>query len=1051
MVTPFPESSSQSDDRSISLFTNNHATILLIDPETGTIEDANPAACAFYGYPHDVLVRMNIADISILTREEIFAEMERAKREQRTHFTFRHRLADGRIRDVDVYSGPIQFQDKCLLYAIIHDTTAQKEAERALQQRQQALQQANAELEQRVTQRTADLELAQFALDHAADSILWLRPDGCIAYANHAASRSLGYSRDELLTRTIYDIDANMDSTEWQQLWLELKQCGHIVLERYQRCRNKNILPVEVTVTYMAVAATEYACAFVRDISERQRTESIMQQYALHLKEMNQELEKRVSARTTEVLQNRKLLQALIDYSPTAIFVNDLEGQYLLINQGGAAVMGITPEQIIGKNRDQLFEHPCVLLWKKEDLQVVESQQPLVVEQSFPQADGLHTYLVTKFPIFDEHDQIYAIGGIMHDITELKWAEESLRKLSRAVEQSPVSVVITDIHGIIEYVNPKFTQVTGYIFEEAIGQNPRILKTDVTPPEIYPQLWDTILAGHEWQGQFYNRKKDRSCYWEEAWISPVTGVDGHISHFVAVKEDITQRKQVEAELQRSKEAAEAANRAKSTFLANMSHELRTPLNAILGFAELIARDPQLLPMHREYLHVIERSGEHLLNLINDILEMARVEAGRITLHEQDTDLHQLLSTLMQMFQLRADEKHIDLILERDPMTPRFVWLDEGKLRQVLINLLSNALKFTMEGQVLLRVAVEAPAYNHHRQDPQGTKGQPYSPRTNQQPRSIRLSFAVQDSGVGIAPHEQDAIFEAFTQASHNQSVDVVEGTGLGLTISQHFIQMMGGHIQVQSTPGEGATFAFTINAGLGSLDALSTTLSDRFVIGVQPEQPDYRILVVEDKPDNRKLLVTILSNAGLSVQGVANGQEAVEAWETWQPHVIFMDLRMPVMDGYEAIRRIKSHSRGKQTIIVALTASVFEEDRIGVMLTGCDHFMRKPFRPEDIFDVLTRYLGLRFVYATPATFSQPVAVTNQSPTFLTELLTALPTEWITTINEATSIGDIEQVEYLIAEIREQHPQLAEQLVPYVNDFRFDVLTNLFEQRLNEAI
>jgi len=463
--------------------------------------------------------------------------------------------------------------------------------------------------------------------------------------------------------------------------------------------------------------------------------------------------------------------------------------------------------------------------------------------------------------------------------------------------------------------------------------------------------------------------------------------------------------------------AEAANRAKSAFLANMSHELRTPLNAILGFSQLMDRDKGLSEQQRENLGVIGRSGEHLLALINDVLEISKIEAGQTMLNEKSFDLYRLLDGLEEMFQLRAKDKGLGLLFGRAPEVPQYVRTDEGKLRQVLMNLLSNAIKFSSEGGVSLRAG--------------GDRLSEFSPE-KKGASEVLLAFEVEDTGMGIASEELEMLFEAFAQTA--SGLRTQEGTGLGLPISQEYVQLMGGEITVNSQVGKGSIFKFSVEVVSVEAAEVRTEKPARRVVGLAHDQPRYRILVVEDRLENRLLMVNLLRPLGFEVREAENGQEGIAVWREWAPHLVWMDMRMPVMDGYEATRRIKEMEKGQETVVIALTASAFEEDRTRILSLGCDGFVRKPFREKEVFDAMAQHLGVEFVYEEEEEAVQTPSGSREALT--PEALSGLPGEWVAQLHEAASQADEEMVMSLIEQIEGEHDGLARGLRELVGEFQF---------------
>ncbi|OQX28366.1 MAG: hypothetical protein BWK80_00545 [Desulfobacteraceae bacterium IS3] len=483
------------------------------------------------------------------------------------------------------------------------------------------------------------------------------------------------------------------------------------------------------------------------------------------------------------------------------------------------------------------------------------------------------------------------------------------------------------------------------------------------------------------------------------------------------------------EIKASKEAAEAANRAKSEFLANMSHELRTPMNAILGFSQLMSRNTDLNKDQQENLRIIRRSGEHLLTLINQVLDMSKIEAGQMRLNKKNFDLYCLLDDLEDMFRLRAEDKNLQMIFERTPEVPRYVHSDEVRLRQILMNLLNNAIKFTEEGGVVLRVRGE-------QQQGAGSRGHGESLRS-----AYRLCFEVEDTGPGISSEELAYLFQAFVQTRSGRQSQ--EGTGLGLSISRKFVQLMDGEMTVASESGRGSVFRFHIQAGRADEVEIYAPPPVRRIIALAPDQPRYRILIVDDRWDNRRFLIKLLNPYGFELQEAENGKEACEIWEKWEPHLIWMDMRMPVMNGYEAVRNIKQTAKGQATAVVAVTASTFEEERNLVLSAGCDDFLRKPFRESDIFDLMQKHIGVRYIYEEVTerrdNAGKPTASGNLPD------LSALPPELLTELEEAALRADMEMIECAVEEIRSYNASAGELLTVMADEFEYGKILDLIRK------
>ncbi|WP_066384107.1 ATP-binding protein [Anabaena sp. CA = ATCC 33047] len=477
-----------------------------------------------------------------------------------------------------------------------------------------------------------------------------------------------------------------------------------------------------------------------------------------------------------------------------------------------------------------------------------------------------------------------------------------------------------------------------------------------------------------------------------------------------------------AALKFAAEQAEIANRAKSQFLAKMSHELRTPLNAILGFTQLMTRNRSLSPEDQENLDIISRSGEHLLALINDVLEMSKIEAGQLTLNESYFDLHRLIYSIREMFALKAADKGLEITINLGQEVNQYVFGDEGKLRQILINLIGNAIKFTVVGHITLRVS-----YLN-------------SSSTTTPVDQVIIVFEVEDTGPGIPPEDMDLIFEAFIQAKGGRQF--MQGTGLGLPISRQFAKLMGGDVTVRSFPGQGTTFSCQVQLTLvDKIDVLPVTQVTRRVIGLEPGQSPHRILIVEDIQENRQLMVKLLESVGFEVCAAENGLEAINLCVEWKPHLIWMDIQMPVMDGYEATKEIRAMSEGKDIKIIALTANAFQEDKQAVLNAGCDDFVAKPFEETVLFNKMAQYLNLHYVYADNSLLIPP-----ETPKKLQKLTAAdlqvMSANWIAQVHEAALLIDDAKLYNLFNQIPASEQQLAEALKDLVDNFHLETIVNL---------
>ncbi|MEI8311698.1 MAG: PAS domain S-box protein [Verrucomicrobiota bacterium] len=670
-------------------------------------------------------------------------------------------------------------------------------------------------------------------------------------------------------------------------------------------------------------------------------------------------------------LQNEELLRAqvaldasralyfdLYDMAPVGYCTVGETGRILQANLTAASLLGMARGELltenfsffIGKENQDAF----YLVRKK----LVETGKPQTCDLRMVRPDGRAFFAHLKITSALDEKGGTVCRVVLIDVTIHREAEEKLRTLQTAVEQSANTVVITDTSGNIEYVNPAFEKSTGYTAAEATGINPRVLKSGRHEAAFYQNLWTTITSGRIWRGEFQNRRKDGSLYWESATITPVLDSHGKTVAYIAVKEDITARKSLEASRAEAAARTEAANRAKSEFLAIMSHELRTPLNGVLGFAELLAETP-LSAEQMGFARIISQSGNHLLQVVNDILDFSSIEKGHVPLESAPVAIASLVESSVVPSRKAASDKGLELLCEMAPGLPEQIAGDERRIRQILINLIGNAVKFTARGSVVVRVA------------PSSLAGRP------------ALDFSVEDTGTGIHGETIGLLFKPFVQEDMTLHRPF-EGTGLGLAISQRLAEAMGGAITVQSALGQGSTFTLHLPleapgaegippapakplppatdsaktggapntgriSGMGILPMrdfpnMGKMPMPRFsaklpVLGGAP------VLVVEDDDSNSDLVGKMLHVLGFRAEFAFDGQQAVQAFAPGKYIAILMDMQMPVMDGLAATRKIREIEgvSGARVPIIAVTANVMPGDLERCLAAGMDDFLSKPF------------------------------------------------------------------------------------------------------------
>ncbi|HET7833258.1 MAG TPA: PAS domain S-box protein [Gallionella sp.] len=837
-------------------------------------------------------------------------------------------------------------------------------------------------------------------IEASVDPLLVISLQGRITDVNVAAEKITGRGRSELIGTVFFDYFTEPEKARdgYQQTLSKGALTDYPLVMRHP---DGHVTSVSYNASVYRSEAGEVAgiCAAVHDVTERDQAEAM-----------------------------RKMLAAIVEFSNDAIIAKTPDGIITGWNKSAERIYGYSASEIIGKHITVLVP-PSRHAEIRDFLEKIRHGETITNHESerIRKGGSLIHVAESLSPIKDTLGNIIGISAVTRDITEKKLLEERMHQASvynRSLIEASVDPMVTiSPEGKITDVNAATERMTGKGRAELIGTDFSDYFTEPDKARAgYQQVLrdgavtDYPLAIRHREGHITEVMYNASLYRDES---------GKMIGVFAAARDVTERNKAEEELRRYKDhleeevqqrtadlvlarnSAETANRAKSAFLANMSHELRTPLNAILGFSSLMRKDPQLSESLRQNLDIINRSGEHLLALINDVLEMAKVEAGRVKLESAPFDLGSMVRDVTDMMQERAGEKGLQLVIDQSSRFPRYINGDEARLRQVLINLLGNAVKFTEQGGVTLRL------------------------RTKKDNNMPFLQIEIEDTGPGIAKEDQQRIFEPFVQlGEHGGS----KGTGLGLAITRQFVQLMGGSISLDSMAGKGSLFR--VEVPLVEATEAEITKSEEAkqgeVVRLAPGQVEYRILIVEDQRDNQVLLARLMESVGFQVKVADNGEQGVQLFQNWHPHFIWMDRRMPVMDGLEATRRIRSLPGGKEVKIVGVTASAFLEQRNEMLDAGLDEFVRKPFRASELYECLARQLGVKYIY-------EGVPVVPEAALLTPEMLAVLPEELRTSLKHALESLDAERIGFFIRQVAAYDQKLANILNGLAENFDYPAI------------
>ncbi len=722
-------------------------------------------------------------------------------------------------------------------------------------------------------------------------------------YMNQGALDKLGYTHDEMEDFYPWNIAPDITHRKLVTLVAPLLQGKEdlVVFETLQKRKDASLYPVEVRLQILPNTGGKLFFAIVSDISDRKK------------------------AAESLIKSEEKFRKLFADHAAVKLILDPETLDILDANQAAANYYGWTIDELSRMNISDINTLP------KDDIKSLigdmRSEDKVFYEFRHQRKDGSIRDVEVFSSIIQIEDKKY-IHSIIHDVSEKKEAQQRLNVFIRSLEQSPVGVIITNQDGLIEYTNPKHSEITGYTFEEMKGQLPGILKSkheNSNPGHI----WEIILSGKEWFGENEEIKKTGERHWENVAISPVLNDHGEIKNFIIIKEDITAQKQLLKDLVKAKEGAEESDRLKSAFLANMSHEIRTPMNGILGFMELLKEHDLDSELMDEYIDIVNASGQRLLATINDIIDISKIESGGLELSANKVDLAKMLQGLGQFFEPEAVNKGLELVLESNFLHENcIVTIDANKTESVITNLLKNAIKFTDQGQIVL--------------------GGNLNGNT--------LEFFVKDTGRGIAAEKLTRIFDRFVQADNSYS-RAYEGSGLGLSISKAYVELMGGKINVESKLGEGSYFSFSLPVEKECSEKESYKEEPRSISHEVLEKSDFVILIAEDDNISFLLLKRMFKNDNIRLLRAVNGEDAVTKCIQYpEISLVLMDIKMPVMDGYTATGII--HNTRPGLPVIALTAYALKEDRERALASGCIDYLSKPVNREKLMQKLGKYLNI---------------------------------------------------------------------------------------------
>ncbi len=719
--------------------------------------------------------------------------------------------------------------------------------------------------------------------ENASDSIIIGNLKGEIISVNQAFVKLTGYDRNYFVGKHISELFSKEELVKNPLLFEKLNQGKTII--KYRWIKTKNNKQVHIEMNSKKIDNQNYI-SIIRDLTQRDNTLRALQ-------------------------EEKQRSSAFFKAFPDIFFVMDKEGHFIDYNHQNPDLLLLPPEEFLGKKYSQILPENIVKKTKFYIEKLLKTGDVQTYEYEIERPGMQKEIFEAKLVLLGKNN----ILSVVRDITKRKEIEQQSIILSKVVEQSRTSIIITNTKGKIEYVNPAFTQISGFSVNQAYGKTPAILKSNIHKPEFYEKIWDTILNGKTWKGEILNKKKNGDKYWTNTIISPIINDKNQITHFFAISEDITEKKQIVEDLKKAKLYAEKSDKLKTSFLQNMSHEIRTPLNGILGFAGLIGNEEEDMNTIKEYANIIAESGTRLLNLINNIIEISKIQSGNVRIEKSIFSLNTLLQEIYKSFVIDADIKGLTLkYFSKLSDNNSFIKTDKEILKNIFTHLIDNAIKYTKYGKILFGYDIV----------------------------DNKIEFFVKDTGIGMENNQKDIIFDSFYKGEEKETVGI-QGSGVGLSIVNSLLKILNGKIWVKSKPKKGSVFYFTID--YSSDFSIDTSYKNK----IEKQDKEKVILIAEDDNTSFVYLESILKGHFTEILHAQNGQEAIDFVKNRKEiSIVLMDLRLPVLNGIKATQEIKKINPNLP--VIAQTAYAFSIDEKDIFNAGCDTYLTKPLRKKELLE-----------------------------------------------------------------------------------------------------